>query len=196
MRPHNLEVCAACRHRRAVRYARGLRHRRGVRWHERALPLRERIRGVPLTAEVEARALGLHFSECIMAKRARILVIEDDRVIARTVAAALCDEGFDAHVVEGLAAARREIARNAHAAVVLDLDLPDGAGELLLRDLARYDSPPAAIIVSAQDYAPRVASRWGVPHVMKPFDLNELLAAVRVACEARLVPRTFRASLL
>jgi DNA-binding response OmpR family regulator len=131
-----------------------------------------------------------------MPKRARILVIEDDPTIARTVAAALCDEGYDAHVVEGLASARREISRNAHAAVVLDLDLPDGAGELLLRDLARYDSPPAAVVVSAQEYAPRVASRWAVPHVMKPFDLNELIAAVRVAVDVRLVPRTFRASLL
>src|SRR5689334_12887261 len=99
-----------------------------------------------------------------MAERARILVIEDESVIANTVAAALCDEGYDAHVVSGLAAARREIARNTHAAVVLDLDLPDGAGELLLRDLARYDTPPAAVVMSAQDYAPRVASRWAVPY--------------------------------
>ncbi len=130
------------------------------------------------------------------AERARILVIEDDPVIAFTIAAALGDEGYDAHLVEGLAAARREIARNSHAAVVLDLDLPDGAGELLLRDLARYDSPPAAVIVSAQDYAPRVASRWAVPYVMKPFDLDAVVAAVRVACEARLVPRAANPSVL
>lgn len=131
-----------------------------------------------------------------MDERARILVIEDDLVIANTVAAALRDEGYNAHVVEGLGAARREIARNTHAAVVLDLDLPDGAGELLLRDLARYDSPPAAVIMSAQDYAPRVASRWAVPYVMKPFDLDKLLAAVKVACDVRLVPRAFRQSVL
>lgn len=131
-----------------------------------------------------------------MAERARILVIEDDAVLARTIAAALDDEGYDARVVDGLAAARHEIARNAHAAVVLDLDLPDGAGELLLRDLARYDSPPAAVIVSAQDYAPRVASRWAVPHVMKPFDLDAVLVAVRVACDVRLVPRAVHPSVL
>lgn len=131
-----------------------------------------------------------------MDERARILVIEDDVVIARTVAAALRDEGYNAHVVEGLAAARREIARNTHAAVVLDLDLPDGAGELLLRDLARYDSPPAAVVMSAQSYAPRVAARWAVPCVMKPFELDKLLAAVGVACEVRLVPRAFRESVL
>lgn len=131
-----------------------------------------------------------------MAERARILVIEDDSVIANTVAAALCDEGFDARVVAGLHAARREIARNAHTAVVVDLDLPDGAGELLLRDLARYSSPPAAVIMSAKRYAPRVAARWAVPCVMKPFDLEELIAAVRVACEARIVPRAFRESVL
>jgi DNA-binding response OmpR family regulator len=131
-----------------------------------------------------------------MDQRARILVIEDDLVIARTVAAALRDEGYNAHVVEGLAAARKEIARNKHAAVVLDLDLPDGAGELLLRDLARYDSPPAAVIMSAQDYAPRVAARWAVPCVMKPFDLEKLLAAVKVACGLRLVPRAVRVSML
>jgi DNA-binding response OmpR family regulator len=131
-----------------------------------------------------------------MGKRSRVLVIEDDVVIARTVASALCDEGFDAHVVEGLAAARREIRRNGHAAVVLDLDLPDGAGELLLRDLAHYDSPPAAVVMSAQEYAPRVAARWAVPCVKKPFELDRLVAAVRVAAEVRLVPRTFRDSLM
>lgn len=131
-----------------------------------------------------------------MVKHPRVLVIEDDPVLADTVAAALRDEGYDAHVVEGLAAARREIASNGHDAVVLDLDLPDGAGEQLLRDMARNDTPPAAVVCSAQDYAPRVASRWAVPHLMKPFELNELIAAVEVACDVRLVPRTFRESLL
>lgn len=131
-----------------------------------------------------------------MKKRGRVLVIEDDLVIARTVAAALRDEGYDAHVVEGLSDARSEIGRRRHAAVVLDLDLPDGAGELLLRDLARYSSPPAAVVMSAQEYAPRVASRWAVPHVMKPFDLEKLITAVRVACDVHIVPRAFRDSML
>lgn len=131
-----------------------------------------------------------------MAERARILVIEDDDVIARTVAAALRDEGFLADVVTGLRDARRARLQTRYAAVVLDLDLPDGAGELLLLDVARSEVPSAAVVVSAREYAPRVASRWAIPYVQKPFELEELLAAVKVATDARLVPRPFRASLL
>lgn len=130
-----------------------------------------------------------------MAKRSCVLVIEDDEVIADTVASALADEGFDCQVVDGLAGARREMSTNRHAAVVLDLDLPDGAGELLLREMARDTSPPAAVVMSAQEYAPRVAARWAVPCVGKPFELDKLIAAVHVATEIRLVPRTFRESL-
>lgn len=131
-----------------------------------------------------------------MAKRVRILVIEDEDVIAQTVASALRDEGFQVDVASGLAAARRAMLQARHAAVVLDLDLPDGAGELLLLDIARSDAPSAAVVMSAREYAPRVASRWAIPYVRKPFELEELIAAVKVATEAGLVPRPFRASMI
>lgn len=131
-----------------------------------------------------------------MAERARVLVIEDDEIIARTVASALRDEGFVVDVVGGLGAARRAMLRVRHAAVVLDLDLPDGAGELLLLDIARSETPSAAVVVSAREYAPRVASRWAIPYIRKPFELEELIAAVKVATEAGLVPRPFRLSVI
>jgi DNA-binding response OmpR family regulator len=131
-----------------------------------------------------------------MAERARILVIEDDEVIARTVAAALCEEGFHVDVASGLQAARGARRRARHAGIVLDLDLPDGAGELLLLDIARSEVPSAAVVMSAREYAPKVASRWAIPYVPKPFELEELIAAVKVATEVRLVPRPFRASVL
>jgi DNA-binding response OmpR family regulator len=131
-----------------------------------------------------------------MAKSARILVIEDDEVIARTVQSALRDEGFQVDVVACLKDARRSMLRQRHAAVVLDLDLPDGAGELLLLDIARSEVPSAAVVMSAREYAPRVASRWAIPYVQKPFELDELIAAVKVATEVSLVPRPFRASLV
>ena len=129
--------------------------------------------------------------ECV-----QILLVEDDGVIGRTLAGALRDEGFDVEIASGLSAARRAYARGGHAAIVLDLDLPDGAGELLLRDLARRDPPPAAVVISARDYAMRVASRWAIPIVRKPFDLEEVIAAVKVATEVHLVPRPFRASVI
>ena len=131
-----------------------------------------------------------------MDERARILVIEDDHVIARTVQSALRDEGFQVAMVSTLTDARHAMIRGPYAAVVLDLDLPDGAGELLLLDIARSENPSAAVVMSARDYAPRVASRWAIPFVKKPFELDELIAAVKVATEVRLVPRPFRASVV
>lgn len=124
----------------------------------------------------------------------RVLVVEDERTIANAVAQALADEGFDAQVADGLEAARRIIAEELPLAVILDLDLPDGAGELLLRDLARRAATPA-VVMSATEYAPRVAARWAIPLVRKPFDLDELLTAVHVAREQALAPVAARPSL-
>ncbi len=131
-----------------------------------------------------------------MVEGARVLVIEDEHVIAHTVQTALRDEGFQVAMASTLTDARRAMTGGSYAAVVLDLDLPDGAGELLLLDIARSATPSAAVVMSARDYAPRVASRWAIPYVKKPFELEELIAAVKVATEVRLVPRPFRASVV
>ncbi|GFM30077.1 ATP-binding protein [Novosphingobium sp. PY1] len=89
--------------------------------------------------------------------RPRVLHLEDDPDIARIVAEAL--EGrADVVTVDGLAAARRELAQRSFDLAILDLTLTDGDGSALLPDLHRNGEPLLPVVIfSAQDADPETA---------------------------------------
>lgn len=117
----------------------------------------------------------------------RLLVVEDDPSISEALCALLDDCGYRATCVPTLNEARALLAPGAApiVAIVLDMMLPDGSGEELLDELAARTSSPAVIILSASRDAPQIAKRFGVASVGKPFDLDYLLAALRVAIESK-----------
>ena len=112
----------------------------------------------------------------------RILLVEDDPMIGRAVKEGLRQAGFavdwstDGHA--GAAAA----ASGVHDLIVLDLGLPRLDGMSLLQAMrARRDSVPV-LIMSARDAVPdRIAglNAGADDYLLKPFDLDELIARVR-----------------
>src|SRR5687768_1268749 len=68
----------------------------------------------------------------------RALIVEDDPVVARSIARRLLREGYTVSLA-GTCRAARAAGAGFHV-VVLDLDLPDGSGAELADELLRFDA--------------------------------------------------------
>lgn len=109
----------------------------------------------------------------------RVLIVEDDELIARGVVSGLRAYGMTADSVAS--AAQADLARQAgHCdAMVLDLGLPDEDGmQLLARMRERGDALPVLLLTARDAVEDRIAGLQGGAddYLVKPFDLGELVA--------------------
>jgi DNA-binding response OmpR family regulator len=112
----------------------------------------------------------------------RILVVEDDSMLAEGLRAGLGLSGATVDCVATCADADAALRTSAFAAVVLDLMLPDGSGLDVLRELRRRgDRTPVVLLTALDATADRVAGLDGGAddYLGKPFDLDELAARLR-----------------
>lgn len=109
----------------------------------------------------------------------RILVVEDDDLIARGIVAGLRAYGFTADTVPSLAQAELALAHAECDAMVLDRGLPDGDGlSLLARLRERGDALPVLLLTARDAVGDRIKGLQGGAddYLVKPFDLGELVA--------------------
>ena len=109
----------------------------------------------------------------------RVLVVEDDDLIASGVVAGLRAHGFQAERVSDAASAEAACAGERYDALVLDLGLPDRDGMALLTDLRKRDHALPVVILTARDGIDhRLAGlhAGADDYLVKPFDLRELAA--------------------
>ena len=114
----------------------------------------------------------------------RILVVEDDSMIGKTLQQALQQDGYAVDWVTDGRAAQEAIATGAeaYAMVLLDLGLPRKSGIELLRELRREGNRVRVLVVTARDaVADRVAGldAGADDYLTKPFSLDELTARMR-----------------
>ena len=114
----------------------------------------------------------------------RILLVEDDPMIGKTLQQALQQDGYAVDWVTDGAAGRSAIATapGAYALVLLDLGLPRKGGLELLRELRREGNRVRVLVVTARDaVADRVAGldAGADDYLTKPFSLDELTARMR-----------------
>jgi len=134
-----------------------------------------------------------------------ILLVEDDRKIARVVKAYLEVAGFRVvHFDRGrdaVAAAMKEIP----AVVILDLMLPDISGEEVCQDLKDIGDIPVIMLTSKSSEEERVAgfALGADDYVVKPFSPRELVYRVRAVLKrakkedlASAVPVSFNSGVL
>lgn len=125
---------------------------------------------------------------------APVLIVEDDAVMSRTISEALIDEGYLVVTANTLAAARSLLERSRPSVMVLDLTLPDNFGGDLLHELADAADPPPTVILSVFHLASMIADRYNVELVRKPFEMEQLISAVRRAQEQQRRPSRVAAS--
>ncbi|MCA1662399.1 MAG: sigma-54 dependent transcriptional regulator [Novosphingobium sp.] len=113
-----------------------------------------------------------------------VLLVEDDASIATVITAALEAEDFSVAHSDTIAGRDAALAESEFAALLTDVVLPDGDGIASL-DRVRAAHPALPVIVlSAQntlDTAVRASDTDPFEYFPKPFDLDELLRAVRQA---------------
>jgi two-component system response regulator QseB len=114
----------------------------------------------------------------------RILLVEDDLMIGKTLHAALQRDGYVVDWVKDGHAAKLALdtMNDAYALVLLDLGLPRKSGLELLREVRRAGNRVRVLIVTAQDdIAQRVAGldTGADDYLVKPFSQDELEARMR-----------------
>lgn len=112
-----------------------------------------------------------------------ILLVEDDRLLADSLAEALRRGGHDVqHFDHGDCAYRLLSTRHHHNLVLLDLNLPGHSGLEILEVLRRHDSTTPVLILTARgaiEDRVRGLDLGADDYLAKPFSLEELEARVR-----------------
>jgi len=113
----------------------------------------------------------------------RILVVDDDPVLQRTLRINLRARGHEVLLAGSGRQAVSTFLADAPELVVLDLGLPDLDGVEVLRQLRAVSSVPVIVLSARQQADDKVEAldEGADDYVSKPFSMDELMARVRVA---------------
>jgi two-component system response regulator QseB len=112
----------------------------------------------------------------------RVLVVEDDRMIAKGLHTALKQDGYAVDGVSDGASAAAALRSSRFDLVLLDLGLPERDGLEVLRELrSRGDATPVIIVTARDDVQNRIEGldAGADDYIIKPFDLDEVAARMR-----------------
>ena len=115
---------------------------------------------------------------------ARLLIIDDDQAICRTLDLHFGELGFDVETANNAEEGLAKLLSTPADVVVSDIRMPDRDGLSLLQDIRdRMPELPVIMITAFQDLESTVAAMHGgaVDYVPKPIDLDELENAVERA---------------
>ena len=121
-------------------------------------------------------------------RAARVLVVDDNLEMARTLAEGLVDRGYDATAVGSGKQALAELAADAFDAVVTDLRMPNVDGlELLAASRKLVPDRPVIVMTaySAIDTAVESIRQGAYHYLTKPFKQDELAIFLGRALEGR-----------
>jgi len=112
----------------------------------------------------------------------RVLVVEDDQMIAEAIRTALIQDGYTVEWIGDGVGAAAALATSSFDIVLLDLGLPRRSGLDVLREARRQGTTTPVIVITARDdVQSRVAGldSGADDYLVKPFDLDELAARMR-----------------
>jgi two-component system response regulator MprA len=118
----------------------------------------------------------------------RILVVDDDLAVRRSIDRALRLEGYDVVTVGSGREALDTVAASPPDALILDLQLPDLDGLQVCRHMrAHGDDTPVLMLTARQEISDRVEGldAGADDYLIKPFALAELLARLRALMRRR-----------
>ena len=122
------------------------------------------------------------------AKRASVLVVEDEPTVARLIADVLEDEGMQVDVLLDGREALARAARESYDLVICDMKMPGLDGQRFYRSLARNGNSlrERFLFVTGDVMAAHTQEflrRNKLPHVAKPFRVEELTEKVRAVLQ-------------
>lgn len=113
---------------------------------------------------------------------AKILVVEDNNEINSLLCEMLHKEGIETISAYSGTEAMIYVNQNSFACILLDLMLPGKSGEEILQDIRQHCKTPVIVISAKDDMDNRIEllSHGADDYIMKPFDLREVYARVRL----------------
>jgi len=111
----------------------------------------------------------------------KILIIEDEKNLSKSMIAYLQRENYHCDLAENFLEGRRRLESFDYDCILLDISLPDGNGLQLLREVKENGKLDGLIIISAKNSVDdRIAglNLGADDYLAKPFHLSELTARV------------------
>ena len=114
----------------------------------------------------------------------RILLVEDDVMIASGLKYALETEGYEVSHATDVHSAKNEISGGAFSLAILDMQLPDGTGFDISGSLKDKGTPIIFLtVVDDESKIVKAFDEGADDYVVKPFRVRELLARVKRTLE-------------
>lgn len=127
--------------------------------------------------------------EAMQAERVRVLVVDDEPAICKALTIALQRAGYDASAAQSGDSALVILASTHVDVLLIDLRIPDTRGDVVF-ELAAATHPHLRhqtlfMTGDISERASRLVASCKCPMIKKPFELREMLAAVRALVPAR-----------
>ncbi len=118
---------------------------------------------------------------------ARLLVVDDDRSIRRTLEKFLSEQGYEVSAVADAVEAGRRLEAEHPDVILLDINLPGKDGLTFLQEVKEAGSLPPTIIISAYGdmrTTIKAIQQGAYDYLNKPLDIEKLKITVRRAVES------------
>ncbi len=112
----------------------------------------------------------------------KILIVEDDQLLNRTLAYNLTSDGYEVISVFNFDSAVRKLRENEFDVALLDINLPDGSGLDLCEEIRNRGQHTYIIFITANDKESDMLKGYevgGADYVTKPFQPLEVVARVK-----------------
>jgi len=112
----------------------------------------------------------------------KLLLIEDEKELAKSIQAYLNGNDFVCEWVDNFSSAMDKISLYNYDCILLDLMLPDGDGFDLLSELKKQNKTEGVIIISAKESLETRIEGFKLgadDYLIKPFHLSELLVRIQ-----------------
>ncbi|MEB2357386.1 response regulator transcription factor [Bacillus pumilus] len=114
--------------------------------------------------------------------KGKILLVEDEKKIARVLSLELEYEGYEVTVKETGMDGLQALEEESFDLVLLDVMLPELSGLEVLRRVRKTNTATPIMLITARDSVPDKVSGLDLganDYITKPFDIEELLARIR-----------------
>ena len=132
---------------------------------------------------------GFYIKQCMlkgMGRMIKILLIEDDTMIASGICYALEMEGYETCHVTTIADTRKLVGDNKFDLAIIDMQLPDGTG-FDVSDLLKNTNTSVIFltVVDDENTIVKAFDDGAQDYIVKPFRIRELLARIRRIMSAK-----------
>ncbi len=118
----------------------------------------------------------------------KLLIVEDNTKLLKAVTETLENEKYVCETVENFKTAHEKIFLYRYDVMVVDINLPDGSGLELIREIKKQNPETGIIVISARNSLDNKIEGLDLgadDYITKPFDMAELVARVKALLRRR-----------